>query len=310
MLHDITELRFFVTITESGSLAEAARRLDVTPSAVSQRLRHLEARLGMPLAQRSTRRFELTEEGEQFRDGVAAVLEQLDHVVDSLRERSGALVGRLSIAAPTGFGRHHVAPAIAEFQAQHPRLRAALSLSDTLSPIDAGRYDIAVHMGAMVDPGISTQLVAPNNRYICAAPAYLARHPPPKDPAELARHEGVVLCENNQELTLWRLRKRRHDMSVRVPVTLSSTDEAVVKAWGLAGKGLFLGLEWDVAEHLAAGELVRVLPEWSLPNADVVAVAARRGPLPRRVQLFLAFLQARFQPAPPWRADLPKKRSQ
>ncbi|HMA07745.1 MAG TPA: LysR family transcriptional regulator, partial [Ramlibacter sp.] len=93
MPHDITDLRFFVTITECGSLAEAARRLDVTPSAVSQRLRQLESRLGLQLAHRSTRRFALTEEGELFHAGVAALLVDLDRLVDSLRERSGEVAG-------------------------------------------------------------------------------------------------------------------------------------------------------------------------------------------------------------------------
>jgi len=94
---------------------------------------------------------------------------------------------------------------------------------------------------------------------------------------------------------------------VRVPAILSSNDGDVVKQWALAGKGLFVRSEWDVAGLLAAGQLVRVLPEWSLPNADVVALASARSAMSRRATLFLAFLQARFQPAPPWRLEMPRK---
>lgn len=307
MVHDITDLRFFVTITESGSLAEAARRLDVTPSAVSQRLRHLEARLGMALAHRSTRRFVLTEEGLLFRDGVAAVLGDLDRLVENLRERSGEVAGTLNIGGSLGFGRRYLAPAIADFHARHPQLKVALTLSDALTAAEAGRFDMIVHIGSLADSSMVAYPVAPNNRFICAAPAYLERRPAPRDPKELAVHDCIVLRENNEDVTLWRFHQRRQEVAVRVPAILSSNDGDVVKQWALAGKGLFVRSEWDVADLLATGQLVRVLPEWSLPNADVVALASARGAMSRRATLFLAFLQARFQPAPPWRLDLPKK---
>lgn len=307
MLHDITDLRFFVTITESGSLAEAARRLDVTPSAVSQRLRHLETRLGMPLAHRSTRRFVLTEEGELFRQGVTAVLEQLDSVVESLRERSGEVTGTLNVCGPLGFGRRYLAGAIADFQAVHPRLKASLTLSDVVGPADAKHFDLIVHIGRLDDSSVVAHPLAPNSRFICAAPAYLERRGAPKEPKELAAHDCIVLRENNEDVTLWRFRKRRAEVAVRVPAMLSSNDGEVVKQWALAGKGLFVRSEWDVAGHLAAGELVRVLTDWTLPNADVVALTAQRAGISARAKLFLAFLQARLQPAPPWRADLPRK---
>lgn len=304
MVYDITDLRFFVTITDSGSLAEAARRLDVTPSAVSQRLRHLEAKLGMSLAQRSTRRFVLTEEGALFRDGVTRVLGDLDQLIEALRERSGEVAGTLNVGGPLGFGRRHLAPAIADFHAAHPQLKVALTLGDALGASDAGRFDLLVHIGALPDSSMVAYPLAPNNRFICAAPAYLARQPAPRDPKELAGHQCIVLRENNEDVSLWRFQRRRQEVAVRVPALLSSNDGEVVKQWALAGKGLFVRSEWDVAQQLAAGELVRVLPEWSLPNADVVAIASPRAAMSRRATLFLSFLQARFQPVPPWRRDL------
>ena len=306
MLHDITDLRFFVTITESGSLAEAARRLDVTPSAVSQRLRHLEARLGLPLAHRSTRQFVLTEEGELFRQGVSAVLDQLDRVIESLRERTGEVSGTLNVGGPLGFGRRHLAPAIAEFHALHPQLKVALTLSDVVGPADSSRFDLLVHIGRMTDSSVVAYPLAPNNRFVCAAPSYLARRPAPREPKELAGHDCIVLRENNEDVTLWRFQKRRGEIAVRVPARLSTNDGEVAKQWALAGKGLVVRSEWDLAEHLAAGELVRVLTDWTLPGADVTALAAQRTGMSARAKLFLAFLQERYRPVPPWRADLPK----
>lgn len=308
MQHDITDLRFFLTITQSGSLAEAARRLDVTPSAVSQRLRHLEQRVGMPLAHRSTRRFVLTEEGDLFRQGVSEVLGQLDRVFESVRERSGEVAGTLNVGGPLGFGRRHLAAAIADFHALHSGLKVSLTLSDVVGPADTNRFDLIVHIGRMSDSSVVAYPIAPNRRFICAAPSYLARRPAPKDPKELAAHDCLVLRENNEDVTLWRFQKRRGEAAVRVPAMLSSNDGEVVKQWALAGKGLFVRSEWDVAEQLASGELVRVLTDWTLADADVIALAAQRTGMSARVKLFLAFVQARFRPVPPWRLDGPQRK--
>lgn len=301
MQHDINDLRFFVTIAHSGSLAEAARRLDLTPSAVSQRLQHLEARLGLKLAHRSTRRFSLTEEGEFFLGGAIRVLAELDDLVDTLRERSGEVSGSLSLCGPLGFGRHYLAAAIADFHAQHPGVTVSLTLSDLVSATDADRYDVIVHIGKLADSRMVSHPIAPNLRYVCATPQYLARAAPLHHPSDLAHHACIVLRENQEDVSLWRFHKKRNDVAVRVPAVLSSNDGDVVKQWALRDKGLIMRSEWDVAEEIAAGRLVRVLGDWSLPQADVVAITASRAHVPARVKLFLASLQARFRPHPPWR---------
>lgn len=301
MSNDITDLRFFVALTESGSLAEAARRMDVTPSAVSQRLRQLETRLSLHLVHRSTRRFSLTDEGELFNAGAVGLLADLDDLTDTLRARSGEVAGTLHVCGPLGFGRHHLAAAIADFHTLHPRLMVSLSLSDVVPEADANRFDMIVHIGNLTDSSMVAYPIAPNARFICAAPDYLARHPAPREPQELATHHCIVLRENQEDVTLWRFRKSRNEVSVRVPAILSSNDGDVVRQWALRGKGVIMRSEWDVAENLAAGRLVRVLKDWRLPDADVVALVDRRHGMAARVKLFLSFLQARFKPVPPWR---------
>lgn len=301
MSNDITDLRFFVAVTESGSLAEAARRMDVTPSAVSQRLRQLETRLDLHLIHRTTRRFSLTDEGELFYAGAAELLADLDHLTDTLRARSGEVAGTLHVCGPLGFGRHHLAAAIADFHTLHPKLMVSLSLSDVVPVADANRFDLIVHIGHLIDSSMVAYPIAPNARFVCAAPDYLARHPAPRQPQDLATHHCIVLRENQEDVTLWRFRKNRNELSVRVPAILSSNDGDVVRQWALAGKGLIMRSEWDVAESLASGRLVRVLDDWRLPDADIVALVDRRQGMAARVKLFLAFLQARFKPLPPWR---------
>lgn len=301
MSNDITDLRFFVAVTEGGSLAEAARRMDVTASAVSQRLRQLETRLGLQLIHRTTRRFSLTDEGELFYAGAVGLLADLDELTDTLRARSGDVAGTLHVCGPLGFGRHHLAAAIADFHTRHPRLMVSLSLSDVVPVADANRFDMIVHIGNLSDSSMVAYPIAPNTRFVCAAPDYLARHPAPRKPQELATHDCIVLRENQEDVTLWRFRKNRNELSVRVPAIMSSNDGDVVRQWALMGKGLIMRSEWDVAESLAAGRLVRVLDDWRLPDADIVALVDRRQGMSARLKLFLAFLQARFKPLPPWR---------
>lgn len=301
MLDDITDLRFFVAVTEGGSLAEAARRMDVTASSVSQRLRQLETRLGLHLVHRTTRRFSLTDEGELFYAGAVGLIADLDNLTDALRARAGEVAGTLHVCGPLGFGRHHLAAAIADFHTLHPRLMVSLSLSDVVPVADANRFDMIVHIGNLTDSSMVAYPIAPNARFICAAPVYLARHPAPRKPKELVTHDCIVLRENQEDVTLWRFRKNRNEVSVRVPAILSSNDGDVVRQWALKGKGLIMRSEWDVAESLAAGRLVRVLEDWRLPDADIVALVDRRNGMAARVKLFLSFLQARFKPMPPWR---------
>ncbi|MDB5859575.1 MAG: transcriptional regulator, LysR family [Ramlibacter sp.] len=301
MPNDGTDLRFFIAITEAGSLAEAARRMDVTPSAVSQHLRQLEKRLGLHLVHRSTRRFKLTDEGELFYAGALGVLAQMDHLIDDLRARSGEVAGKLDVCGPLGFGRRYLAAAVAEFHALHPKLLVSLNLTDIMPASNAQRFDLTVHIGHLSDSSLVAYPIAPNARYLCAAPQYLARCPPLLKPDDLASHDCLVLRENQEDVTLWRLRKNRTEVSVRVPPVLCSNDGDVVKQWALMGKGIMLRSEWDVADHLRAGRLARVLADWQLPDADVVALAGQRDNMSARVRLFLSFLQERFQPAPPWR---------
>jgi DNA-binding transcriptional LysR family regulator len=302
MSNDITDLRFFVGITEGGSLAEAARRMDVTASAVSQRLRQLETRLGLQLVNRSTRRFSLTDEGALFYAGAVNLLAELDQLTDSLRARTAEVAGTLNVCGSLGFGRRYLAAAIADFHTLHPRLTVSLTLSDVVPVADASRFDLIVHIGHLVDSSMVAYPLAPNGRFICAAPSYLARRPAPREPQELPGHDCIVLRENQEDVSLWHFSRKRAEVSVRVPATLSSNDGDVVRQWAIAGKGLIMRSEWDLAESLATGQLVRVLQDWNVPDADVVALVARRQGMSARVKLFLDFLQARFQPLPPWRA--------
>jgi len=301
MASDTTDLRFFVTLTESGTLSEAARRMDVTASAISQRLQQLEKRLSVHLIHRSTRRFSLTDEGEMLYTKAVSLLAEIDTLLESLRARSGEVGGTLHVWAPLSFGRKYLAPALADFHAQHPKLLVSLTLSDLRPAADSERFDLIVNIGALPDSNMVAYPIASNKLFLCASPAYLASRGVPKLPADLSGHCCIVLRQNEEDVSLWRLRQGDTEAAVRVTAGLNSNDGEVTRAWALAGKGIILRSEWAVADNLRTGRLVKVLDDWTLSDADIVALIPQSHAVSARVRLFLALLKERFQPVPPWR---------
>jgi DNA-binding transcriptional LysR family regulator len=296
------DLRFFAAVATAESLAAAARVLDVTPSAVTQRLQQLEARLGVRLVDRTGRRITLTDEGETLATEGASLLAGLAGLTERLGARRGAVGGHLRVLAPLGFGRRHVAPAAARFCALHPDVTLDLTLSDRLGRVPETAWDVAVHIGALRDSSLVAHRLAPNERFACAAPDYLARHGVPTAPADLRAHACLALRENDEDVTLWRFRAGdAPPAAVRVRPRLASNDGDVVREWAVAGAGVIVRSEWSVADDLRAGRLVRLLAAYALPRADVVALVGARAGRSARTARFVEHLRGWLRP-PPWRA--------
>ncbi|MGI4861777.1 MAG: LysR family transcriptional regulator [Janthinobacterium lividum] len=300
-MKDPADLRFLLTIHDSPSLLAAARKLGLTPSAVTQRLQQLERHLGVRLVERSSRQLRFTDEGDMLCARGATLIGQFDALLDDLHQRRGGFVGKLRINAPFGFGRRHIAGCVAAFQQLHPEVDIALTLSDQPLVELTERFDVVIHIGRLGVSNLIAHAIAPNARFVCAAPSFVAQHGLPDDPAALAALPCIALRENNEDVTLWQFNKGRTRQSVRVAPKLSCNDGEVIRGWGVAGRGVIVRSEWDVARDLASGALVRLLPAWKLPDANVVALTHQRTGLPLRIRVFLDYLKTQFRPLPPWR---------
>lgn len=297
------DLIFFHMIASSPSLAEAARRLNVTPPAVTQRLRALEAKVGVKLIDRTSRGLSLTDEGELVASQGITIIGAIDDLSEQLASRTSQVRGHLRVAAPYGFGRRHVAPIVQQFAVDHPAASATLELSDSPIRQMLESWDIIVHIGTLPESDRLVTTLAPNRRILCAAPAYLASAGPIDNPMDLAAHRCLALRENNEDVTLWRFSHARHGkVTVRVDPSLSSNDGEIIRDWALTGLGVIVRSEWDVAQDLAAGRLTEILPHWSLPAADVVALLHARQGRSGRTNAFLQSLRDRLSPAP-WRCN-------
>jgi len=289
-----SELLLVVELARAGGMSAAARELDVTPAAVSKRLAQIEARLGVRLFNRSTRRLSLTAEGEVYLENARRILGEIDDLDALIASRQAAPRGLLKVNAPLGFGRSYIAPAIAEFAQQYPEVSLQLQLTDRPADFVREAFDVAVRFGDLPDTSLIARKIAPNRRLVCASPGYLKKHGTPVTPHDLARHQCIVLRQNEAAYGLWRCTKGRRSETVKVRGNLSSNDGEVTLTWGLAGLGILQRAEWDLARYLRSGRLVQVLEDYALPQADIYAVFPERHHLSAKVRVFVDFLVAYF----------------
>ncbi|CAB3859132.1 LysR family transcriptional regulator [Achromobacter animicus] len=289
-----SELLLVVELARAGGMSAAARELDVTPAAVSKRLAQIEARLGVRLFNRSTRRLSLTAEGEVYLENARRILGEIDDLDALIASRQAAPRGLLKVNAPLGFGRSYIAPAIAEFAQQYPEVSLQLQLTDRPADFVREAFDVAVRFGDLPDTSLIARKIAPNRRLVCASPSYLKKHGTPATPHDLARHQCIVLRQNDAAYGLWRFTKGRRSETVKVRGNLSSNDGEVTLTWGLAGLGILQRAEWDLARYLRSGRLVQVLEDYALPQADIYAVFPERHHLSAKVRVFVDFLVAYF----------------
>ena len=295
------DLHFFNVLAKSATLAESARKLDVTPPAVTQRLRALEERIGIRLIDRSGRKISLTDEGALVASHGTIVANAMEALSEALADRKNAVGGHLRIAAPHGFGRIHVAPVVDAFARTHPGVTVTLDLSDFPGAQLVDTNDVIIHIGPPASLSQIVTTLAPNRRILCASPDYLAKAAPIQSPSDLMRHRCLVVRENDEDVTLWRfLHPSREPETVRIHPTMCSNDGAVVRDWAVTGQGVAIRSEWNVAADLAARRLKRVLPGWEVPAADVVAMLGTRFARSARTTAFLAMLRQSLSPAP-WR---------
>lgn len=290
----VDDLAFFQQLARAGSLTGAARELGLSLSAVSKRLKVLEARLGVQLAQRTTRSLALTPEGERYLLRGASILDDLAELEDSLVDASTALTGRICVNATFGFGRRHIAPLLSAFAARHPALDIQLELTNfPLSLADAG-VDVGIRIGMPPDSRLIARPLLPNRRILCAAPAYLEHAPPLREPAGLTNHACLIVREIDSDYALWRFEgvgpNAGAEQVVRVVGRLSSNDGEAVHRLALDGHGVMLRSWWDAHAALARGELIELLPHWHNTDADIYAVYAHRRHVPARVRACVAFL--------------------
>jgi LysR family transcriptional activator of dmlA len=297
-LPNLDDLDIFLQVARRASFAAVAEARGMSAAFVSKRIRLLEADLGVRLLHRTTRRVTVSEEGERVYQWAQQIFEALQRMGDDLDAGQREPAGQLRIASSLGLGRRMVAPALSELAARYPRLDIRLDVHDRLVDLVAEGVDLDIRVGDQIAPNLIAKRLARNWRVLCAAPDYLARRGTPKNLADLASHDCLVIKERDHPFGLWHLEGPAGEESVRVTGALSSNHGEVVHQWCLDGRGIVLRSWWDVHDSLADGRLVQVL-EGYRQSADIWAVytAPLAGSAKVRVavEFFREYFADRFQ---------------
>ena len=289
-MDEVSEFALFRAIVETGGISAAALALQSSPAAVSRRLSALESKLGVRLAERTSRRFRLTDEGLLLYERCRSILDQIRDAEAEVASRGGAARGLLRIGAPADFGRKHVAPLLPVFTAQHPGLDAHLILSDIGLENESDGCDLVFRFGLPSDPTMIARKIATTTQIVCAAPSYVARRGTPHSPDELHGHNCLRLARRHHLIDRWRFTKEGSDFEVHVAGTLSSGDGTVLRSWALLGEGISWEAFWDVADDLTAGRLIELLPEYRCSVIELYAAFAPSKPVPHRIRLFVDYM--------------------
>jgi len=292
------DLGFFSVLASAGSLSAAARELGITTPAVSKHLALMEARLEVPLVNRSTRRMSLTPEGEVYLAHARRILAEIDGMEEVLGVSKAMPRGLLRVNSTLGFGRSHVAPLISRFARKFPEVEVQLQLSVNPPAPTEDLFDVCVRFGAPPDSRLIARRIAANRRLLCASPAYLARRGTPKVPNDLSKHNCIGIRQGEEAYGVWRLTSGRgrsaRTESVRTRGSLTTNDGEIAVNWALDGHGILMRAEWDIERYLRNGRLVQILPQYATPDADIYAVYPQRHQLTARVRAFVDFLALAF----------------
>ena len=289
----------FARVVDSGSFSAAARRLNVSKSAISAHVQRLEERLGVRLLNRTTRRLSLTEAGAAYYRHCARILVEAEAAEQAASALQREPRGTLRISAPDSFGWMHVAPAVPTFLKRYPDIAIDIGLSPAyVNLVDEG-LDLAIRIGALEDSALVVRKLASSRQVLCATPAYLKERGTPRYPDDLANHN--CLCANLLSWgDEWRLADKRGEVRLTVSGTFRSNNAEMLRAAALDGIGIAALPTWAVAEQLRSGVLRRVLTDWQAPVSTIYAVYPGNRLMSMKVRAFVDHLARCFGRTPYW----------
>jgi DNA-binding transcriptional LysR family regulator len=287
------DLKTFITVIDSGTLSAASVHLGQTTSGVSRALSRLEDKLATSLLTRTTRRMELTEEGQLFLEQARAILAAMEEAEEAIRIRRQKPAGRLCVDAASPFMLHCVVPHVAEFRAMYPDIRLELTSNDQIADLIEHRTDIAIRIGTLSDSTLHARALSSSPLHVLASPGYLERHGTPATPEELAQHELLGFAQ--YELgNVWPLRHAAGN-SLQVTPALAASSGETLRQLALAGQGIVCLSDFMTRADIAAGRLVKLLEAHSTGfRQQIHAVYYRNTQLSQRISCFLEFLQKKL----------------
>lgn len=287
---------YFMRTVEAGSLAAAARSLDMNPSALSKALGALEREIGYRLFARSTRRLTLTEDGEAYRDCCRELLQLLEDTELAARRGLGSSRGTLRFGLHPAL-RLALLPRLSEFITAHPDLRLDMVSTNAASALLDQGLDLLLGIGRLSDSSLVARQIGWAQFQVCAAPAYLQHRGRPQRPDDIGSHDAIVYTMRDEDSALrWELRRGEEVRVIAPTAKLAVRDGAGAIDAAIHGCGLARPFELAVRQALSAGRLEAVLPDWQSPREPVFAVLPHARRVPAKVRAFTEFAAALVAP--------------
>ena len=276
-------MHVFVTVADLRGFAPAARKLRLSPSAVTRLIAALEEHLGARLLQRTTRQVRLTDVGTRYLERARRILADVEEADGSARAERNRPGGRLVVSAPVGFGRLHVGPVMTDYLKRYPEVTCELRLSDNLVNLVEDAVDAAVRIGHLADSSLVARQVGEMRRITVATPGYLKRHGEPRTPQGLAGHQTILFGP----ATAWRFAQDGHDIEVTPSPRFTSNSADAALQYAEAGGGITRVLAYQAAEGLKRGRLKILLAKYEQPALPIHIVYPTSRLLSAKVRAFI-----------------------
>lgn len=294
------EMQTFAAVVDAGSFVKAADALGMSKAAMSRHVNELEARLGVRLLHRTTRRLALTGEGEVFYARSKELLAGVDEAEAEITSRSGAASGLLRVNAPVTFGILHLAPLWGVFRSQYPQVSLDVTLTDRVVDLVEEGYDVAIRITTLPSSTLISKRLATTRMVLCASPHYLEVHGVPVHPSELATH-AVISYSYWSTKDEWHFDGPQGPVSVKTNPCIHTNSGDTCRAAALAHQGIILQPTFLVGEDLAAGTLIELMPQFSSMELGIYAVYPTRKHVPPKVRALIDFLAEHFaETRPAW----------
>jgi DNA-binding transcriptional LysR family regulator len=282
-------MKMYVAVVDGGSFAAAADKLGISRAMASKQIQKLEEHLGTRLLNRTTRRLSLTETGRAFYERSAQILGDLEEAEQIAGQMTRTPQGVLRMTIPLSYGQHRLAAIIGNYSQAYPQVQLDISLSDRKIDLIEDGLDLAIRIGAMPQSDLIARKIGAVRSVICAAPGYLARHGVPQSPADLVRHAclGYTLTGGGGD---WRLEGAEGQLTIPISGAIKADNGDILRLAALSGAGLLFQPHFIVDDDIAAGRLLRVLPEWQSAEYGVYAVYPSRKHLSAKVRTFVDYL--------------------
>ncbi|MBZ9791617.1 LysR family transcriptional regulator [Rhizobium sp. 3T7] len=296
-METLANLESFVRSAELGGFSAAARRLGLTPAAVSRNVAALEGNLGARLFQRSTRSLTLTEPGERFLISIRDSLESLQAAIAEASADQEEPAGTLKVSMSPTFGIGYILPLLPEFSRRYPRVRPEWMFENRQIDLIAESYDVAIGGGFELTAGVISRALAPAHIIAVASPSYMAGKVPPHNPSALLELDGIVMRSlRTGRIRQWQMRDASGtEEPARLKETVVVNDPAAMRMAALVGMGVTMIAKPDALPYLESGELIRVLPHWYADAGPISIYYANRTLLPLKTRVFVDFVVETFQ---------------